>query len=78
MSLDFYLKADKFARQLHPLSQLRLQNDHCMIVYYAEVAQSRSLAIDLCERSLKTALEEVNKAGSKMLIKAKPLIDRIE
>ena len=78
MSLEFYTKADKFGRQLHPLSELRLQNDHSTIVYYAEVAQSRSLAIDLCERSLRAALEEADRASSRMLTKAKPLIDRIE
>ncbi len=78
MSLEFYTKADKFGRQLHPLSELRLQNDHSTIVYYAEVAQSRSLAIDHCERSLRAALEEADRASSRMLTKAKPLIDRIE
>jgi len=69
------LKADKFARLFNPLSELKLQNDISTIIYYAEVSLNRNMAIELCEKSLKAALDEVDRASNKTLTKVKPLIN---
>ena len=77
LALDYYLKADKFARQLNALSDLKLQNDHSMIIYYAEVSRNRNMAIELSEKSLKAALEEVDLASNQTLARVKPIIDKL-
>ncbi len=49
-----------------------------MIVYYAEVAKNRNIAIELAEKSLKAALDEVDRAPTKLLHKAKAHIDLLD
>ena len=49
-----------------------------MIIYYSEVSRNRNMAIELSEKSLKAALDEVDLAPNKTLHKVKPLITRLE
>lgn len=63
---------------MSPLSELKLQNDHSLIIYHAEITRNRNLAIEISEKSLKAALEEAETASNISLEKVKPIIDKLE